>query len=121
MIWISVRAFASYREAIGAHSVKLEVSEGTTPTEVWDRLLGRYPRLAGLLKPHAFAINEEYVQESYALRERDELVLIPPVSGGAPKSSQSPQSTQSSQSSETWVELVQQAIDVNALLRKVSH
>ena len=112
---ISVRAFASYREAIGAHSVKLEVSEGTTPTEVWDRLVGRYPRLVGLPKPHAFAINEEYVEESYALRERDELVLIPPVSGGASKSSQS------SQSNTTWVELAENVIDVNAVLKRVSH
>ena len=115
MIWISVRAFASYREAIGAHSVELEVSEGTTPTEVWNRLVGRYPRLVGLPKPHAFAINEEYVEESYALRERDELVLIPPVSGGAPKSSQS------SQSNTTWVELAENVIDVNAVLKRVSH
>src|SRR2546428_4120867 len=109
---ILVRAFASYREAIGAHSVKLEVSEGTTPTEVWDRLVGRYPRLVGLPKPHAFAINEEYVEESYALRERDELVLIPPVSGGAPKSSQS---------NKTWAELAANVIDVNAVLKRVSH
>jgi len=118
---ISVRAFASYREAIGAHSVKLEVSEGTTPTEVWDRLVGRYPRLVGLPKPHAFAINEEYVEESYALRERDELVLIPPVSGGASKSSQSSQSSQSPQPSETWVELAENVIDVNSVLKRVSY
>src|SRR2546427_3821870 len=118
MMWISVRAFASYREAIGAPSVRMDVPAGSTPSQVWDRLLASYPRLVGLPKPHAFAINEEYVQESYALRERDELVLIPPVSGGAPKSSQSPQSTQSS---ETWVELVQQVIDVNTLLQRVRH
>src|SRR5881296_4066814 len=107
---ISVRAFASYREAIGAPSVRLDVPEGSTPGQVWDRLLGRFPRLAGLPKPHAFAINEEYIEESRALRERDELILLPPVSGGASKSSHSSQSSQSSQSSETWVELVQQAI-----------
>ena len=120
-MFISVRAFASYREAIGAPSVRLDVPEGSSPGQVWDRLLGRYPRLASLPKPHAFAINEEYVQESYALRERDELVLIPPVSGGAPKSSRSPQSPQSSQSTEAWVELVERAIDVNALLERVKH
>jgi len=121
VMFISVRAFASYREAIGAPSVRLDVPEGSSPGQVWDRLLGRYPRLASLPKPHAFAINEEYVQESYALRERDELVLIPPVSGGAPKSSRSPQSPQSSQSTEAWVELVERAIDVNALLERVKH
>src|SRR2546428_8506564 len=105
---ISVRAFASYREAIGTHSVRLDVPEGSTPHQVWDHLLNRYPRLLNLPKPHAFAINEEYVQESYALRELDELILLPPVSGGAPKSSQSSQSpraaqsSQPPQSSETW-------------------
>src|SRR2546428_9784484 len=115
---ISVRAFASYREALGAHSVKLEVSEGTTPPEVWDHLVGRYPRLVGLPKPHAFAINEEYVQESYALRERDELVLIPPVSGGAPESTRS---SQSAQSNKILNELIERPIDVNTLLRRVRH
>ena len=117
-MWISVRAFASYREAIGVPSVRLDVPERCTPVQVWERLLAAYPRLLGLPRPHAFAINEEYVQESYALRELDELILLPPVSGGAPKSSQSPQS---SQSSETWVELVEQVIDVNTLLQRVRH
>src|SRR2546426_9007935 len=114
-MWISVRAFASYREAIGVHSVRVDVPEGSTPRQVWDRLLDRYPRLLSLPKPHAFAINEEYVQEGHALRELDELILLPPVSGGARKSSQSPQS------SETWVELVEQVIDVNTLLQRVRH
>src|SRR2546427_4010841 len=115
---ISVRAFASYREAIGAHSVRLDVPERSTPVQVWERLLAAYPRLLGLPRPHAFAINEEYVEESYALRERDELVLIPPVSGGAPKSTRPTQATQSTAES---VELTDLAIDVNALLKKVSH
>src|SRR2546425_2776547 len=108
-MWISVRAFASYREAIGVHSVRVDVPEGSTPRQVWDRLMTQYPRLLRLPKPHAFAINEEYVEENYTLRERDELILLPPVSGGAQKSSQSPQSPKSS---ETWVELVEKATDV---------
>ena len=120
-MFISVRAFASYREAIGAPSVRLEVPAGSTPGQVWDRLLGRYPRLAGLPRPHAFAINEEYVQEGYALRERDELVLLPPESGGAPKSTRPTQATQPTQSTAESVELTDRAIDVNALLKKVSH
>src|SRR2546428_11453652 len=113
LIW--VRAFASERGAIGVPSVRLDVPDGRTPHQVWDHLLNRYPRLLDLPKPHAFAINEEYVQESYALRERDELVLIPPVSGGASESSQS------SQSNTTWVELAENVIDVNAVLKRVSH
>src|SRR5438445_10694058 len=120
MMWISVRAFASYREAIGAPSVRMDVPAGSTPSQVWDRLLTSYPPIAGLPEPHAFAINEEYIEESYALRERDELVLIPPVSGGAPKSTRPPQATQATQSTAESVELTDRAIDVKALLKKVS-
>src|SRR2546426_4904766 len=120
-MWISVRAFASYREAIGVPSIRLDVPERCTPVQVWERLLAAYPRLLGLPRPHAFAINEEYVQEGHALRELDELILLPPVSGGASKSSQSSQSSQSTRSTETYVDLVERAIDVNTLLRRVQH
>src|SRR5947199_2634127 len=120
MMWISVRAFASYREAIGAPSVRMDVPAGSTPSQVWDRLLTSYPRLVGLPKPHAFAINEEYVQESYALRKRDELVLIPPVSGGAPKSTRPTQATQPTQSTAKSGASTDPAIDDNTLLNKVS-
>jgi molybdopterin converting factor small subunit len=30
----------------------------------------------------AFAVNDGYVQDSYQLQEGDEVVIIPPVSGG---------------------------------------
>ncbi len=113
MMQILVRAFASYREAIGSPNIRLDVPEGSTPHQVWERLLKSYPRLSTLPKPHAFAINEEYVQENYSIRERDELVLLPPVSGGAPES------TQSSQSTAAWVELVEQAININQILERV--
>ncbi len=118
MAQISVRAFASYREAIGAPSIRLEMPAGVTPLQVWERLLAQYPRLLDLPRPHAFAINDEYVQETYPLRDRDELVLIPPVSGGAPGSSES---SQSSRSASTWIELVDGAIDIAALLKRTGH
>src|SRR5438132_11938189 len=120
-MFISVAAFAAYREASGAPSVRLEVPAGSTPGQVWDRLLGRYPRLAGLPRPHAFAINEEYVQEGYALRERDELVLLPPVSGGAPKSTRPTQATQPTQSTAESVSLTDPSIDNKTLLKNFSN
>lgn len=104
---IFIRAFASYREAIGAPRLPLDVPEGSTPGKVWENLLRRYPGLQRLPKPFAFAVNDEYVEGDAALRERDELVLIPPVSGGE---SQSP-----------WVQLVDHPIDVNLVLEKVRH
>lgn len=107
---ISVRAFASYREAIGSQRLSLDVPEGSTPAQVWEHLLAVYPRLVGLPQPHAFAVNDEYVPGEALLRERDELVLIPPVSGGSERSTHA-----------ILIELVERPIDVNALLRKVHH
>ncbi len=101
---ISVRAFASYREAIGSHTIELQIPDGATPGQVWQKLLSAYPRLHELPQPFAFAVNDEYVPGERSLRDRDELVLIPPVSGG-----------------EEHIELVEQPIDVNAVLQRVRH
>ncbi|HEY3248636.1 MAG TPA: molybdenum cofactor biosynthesis protein MoaE [bacterium] len=100
---ISIRAFASYREAIGSPRLVLEVPDGTTPAGVWQDLAGRFPRLQTLPQPFAFAINDEYVEAGTPLRERDELVLIPPVSGGS------------------YSALTSEPIEVNALLERVRH
>lgn len=80
---ISIRAFAAYREAIGAKQLIVEIPPGATAGQVWDVLRDRYPGLAHLPRPFAFAVNDTYVSPDTVLRERDELVLIPPVSGGA--------------------------------------
>lgn len=77
-----VRAYAAYREAIGAPAVSVEVPEGSTPERVWEALVARFPALKRLPRPFRFAINEEYVAGDRVLQERDELVLLPPVSGG---------------------------------------
>ncbi len=100
---ISIRAFASYREAIGAQRLSVDVPEGSTAAQVWDGLLARYPRLVDLPRPAAFAVNDEYISGEATLRDSDELALIPPVSGGA------------------HVALVHDPIDVTVLLRTVSH
>jgi len=81
---ISVRAFAVYREAIGAKQVALDVASGATAGQVWDVLRGRYPTLGRLPRPFAFAINDTYVPPETVLRERDELVLSECARRGIP-------------------------------------
>lgn len=98
-----MRAFAAYREAIGSARISLEIPEGSTPGHVWEGLLRRYPRLRDLPVPFAFAVNDEYVAAETRLRAEDELVLIPPVSGGA------------------HFALTEGPIDINALLQQVRH
>jgi molybdopterin synthase catalytic subunit len=102
---ISIRAFASYREAIGSPTITLTIPDGASPGQVWKTLLSSYPRLRALPQPFAFAVNDEYVASEVPLRPHDELVLVPPVSGGC----------------EQHVELVETPIDINAVLKQVNH
>ncbi len=101
---ISIRAFASYREAIGSARITLTIPDGASPGQVWKALLSSYPRLRALPQPFAFAVNDEYVASEVPLRPSDELVLVPPVSGGG-----------------EYIDLVETPIDINALLKQVNH
>jgi molybdopterin synthase catalytic subunit/molybdopterin converting factor small subunit len=80
---ITVRLFASYREAVGARVVELALDNGDGGSAVWAALVSRFPALARLPKPSGYAVNDEYVHGTLALREHDEVAIIPPVSGGA--------------------------------------
>ena len=73
---VSVRLFAGIRERAGRSRVELE--DVATIDDVWAALgLGDEP--PGLL----YAVNRVYVEPGTALRDGDEVALIPPVSGGA--------------------------------------
>jgi MoaE-MoaD fusion protein len=72
---VQVRLFAGLRERAGWSSREIEAA---TVDDVWPALgLGEEPQ--GLL----YAVNREYADRSQALRDGDEVALIPPVSGGA--------------------------------------
>jgi MoaE-MoaD fusion protein len=73
---ITVRLFAGLRERAGV--ARLDVDGVERVDDVWAKLgLGEEP--AGLL----YAVNRAYVDRGAALRDGDEVALIPPVSGGA--------------------------------------
>lgn len=78
---IKVKLFASARAAVGRGELEMKLPEGRTVGEAFERLKGMFPKLAGI-KGMRFAVNMEYVEPDFKLRDGDELVLIPPVSGG---------------------------------------
>ncbi len=78
MIHVRVRLFAALRERAGARERTLALADGATAADVWPALgLGDEP--PGV----AVAVNRDYASRATALREGDEIALIPPVSGGA--------------------------------------
>lgn len=81
-IAITVKLFAAYQEAYGVPELALEVPRGTTVVDVRDRLIADHPELAQWRDLTRFGINLQFVEADAILQSGDEVVLIPPVSGG---------------------------------------
>ncbi len=81
---VRVRLFAAIREAIGRESVDISVAPGATPEDVWREVLRLDTR--GVLSSRrtnlAAAVNRKYTSFDAPLKDGDEVVFIPPVSGG---------------------------------------
>ena len=79
---VRVKFFAILRERVGAGEVSKEVSEGSTVGDLWHELQKDYPKLAVPGIRLLYAVNKNYVGADHCLSEHDEVVFIPPVSGG---------------------------------------
>jgi len=79
---VRVRLFASLREAAGRDQLDIELPEAATAEDAWRRLAESYPTLASRRASLAASVNRRYAPFAQALAEGDELVFIPPVSGG---------------------------------------
>ncbi|MDP2031823.1 MAG: molybdopterin converting factor subunit 1 [Polaromonas sp.] len=81
---ITVKYFASIREAIGQGSESLDTT-ATTLAGLRDELIARGPVYAESLargKAVRLALDQVMVDESAALREGAEVAFFPPVTGG---------------------------------------
>lgn len=79
---VHVRLYAGLHQLIGHRELEMQLPEGATVAQLCDRLGEQYPVVNELLPTLVCAIDEEYVEPSHALREGDDVALIPPVSGG---------------------------------------
>lgn len=79
---VRVRLFASLRESAGAGEVRLELPDGATAEQAWGALAAAHPALAPRRPSLAASVNRRYAPFDTVLAEGDELVFIPPVSGG---------------------------------------
>lgn len=74
--------FASYKEKAGTSDIELSLSDGATVADAASELLRLHPSIAGDSSRLMIAVNEEYQEHDFPLRDEDEVAFIPPVSGG---------------------------------------
>lgn len=99
---VRVRLFATLREIVGSRQLTWSAEEGLTAAGLVDQLSAKYPRLAAHRATMLVAVNESFAPPERALKEDDEVALMPPVSGGAGR-----------------LDIRRGAIDVGAVLRSV--
>ncbi len=80
---VKVKFFALYREIVGLRETQADLPVGSTALDVWEGFAKDHPQLSPSLPHTRFAVNGQYVDARIPLKEGDEVVFIPPVSGGA--------------------------------------
>ncbi len=79
---VKVKFFAILRERVGKGEITTEIRDGSTVAELWESLRAEYPNLSPTATRLLYAVNQDYVGAEHVLKERDEVVFVPPVSGG---------------------------------------
>jgi len=79
---VRVKFFAMLRERAGTAELLKEIDDGTTIAQLWESLQREFPRLAVPGLRLLYAVNQSYVTPDHVLHESDEVVFVPPVSGG---------------------------------------
>jgi molybdopterin converting factor subunit 1 len=106
---VLVLFFGILKDIAGKATDEVSLPEGATVRD----LLTHYAqdaRLKGMLPSIAIALNQEYAQPADSLRDRDEVGLLPPVSGGEESAQPATQS---------WVQLTGERIDTAALIERM--
>ena len=78
---LNILLFGVTRDIIGESELQLDLQGGTTVKALREQLSQTYPGLRDLTSL-AIAVNSEYANDQTELQTRDEIALIPPVSGG---------------------------------------
>ena len=79
---VRVKFFAILRERAGTGELMKEVPDGATVADLWRQLQGDYPKLDVPGIRLLYAVNQNYVSVDHKLSNDDEVVFVPPVSGG---------------------------------------
>ncbi len=78
---IDIIAYGIAKDILGGATIRFEIEDNARVNDLLTRLRHEYPDLEKLTSL-AVALNEDYANGDEAINPNDEIVLIPPVSGG---------------------------------------
>jgi len=78
---IKLVAFGIAKDILQSSTIDFSITEEATVGALKTDLCTQYPEFQRL-KSFAIAVNEEYQNDDFIIKSSDEVVIIPPVSGG---------------------------------------
>ena len=78
---IQILAFGIAKDIVGGPQLNLALEPGATVAHLKSSLIKAFPKFTDLTSI-AIAVNSEYAEDDQILESSDEIVIIPPVSGG---------------------------------------
>lgn len=81
-IKVTIKLFAAYQEAYSVPELVREIPSETSVGKVLENIIAEHPELAKWQEITRFGVNLQFVEPDTVLQDGDEVVFIPPVSGG---------------------------------------
>ncbi|MGA9174344.1 MAG: MoaD/ThiS family protein [Thermoactinomyces sp.] len=78
---IRILCFAEIGERLGK-SINITAGENLSISSLRQLLCDQYPECKELIETCLIAVNQEYANEDTVVGAKDEVALIPPISGG---------------------------------------
>jgi len=79
---IKVKLFAILRELVGEREITITVPTGITVNHLNDEILKKYPQLKSFSNKFVTSVNCKVDSGDTIISSKDEIALLPPVSGG---------------------------------------
>ncbi|HEX5905335.1 MAG TPA: MoaD/ThiS family protein [Nitrososphaeraceae archaeon] len=79
---IKVKLFAILRERVGESEITITVPSGITVNHLNSEILKKYPQLKSFSNKFVTSVNCKVTTGDTVITSKDEVALLPPVSGG---------------------------------------
>lgn len=82
---VRVLFFGVLKEIVGKGEGQLDLPDGSSVSDLISLCAHEFPEIRGTVPSLAVAVNQNYCSARTVLHADDEIALLPPVSGGAPR------------------------------------
>ncbi len=79
---LSIKLFGSLGQAMRSEEITVNIDNEITVSQMKKIVFETFPNLKKLNIPFFVAVNHKYATDSVVIGTKDEVALIPPVSGG---------------------------------------